>query len=639
MKLNKLHIQNFRNITDTTLDTGGAKFVILRGKNGQGKTSTSEALSLALTETTWGLDKRGAGFARKIKRGEPKSTIEVDLQGANRLIHRTVNLHVNSLGRTQVSEDLSDPNWHPKKFDDLLELKKAALGIAINTRAFMSMVYSRDEDAQKNLLAQLVLPARYDFDKEIIADVEKFLGEGVVNFSGEPFAAINVAYKKLFDERKDVNKKVKEFVVPAALPRPQGVDSESLNAQLTSLREDRKRQSAERQEASTKATEAVRQRERANARIETLEAVLKASKEALRVLEESILPSPNALEEVAGRKTERDRLIAEEVRISAKLDSVIAEQERLNQVSFLEGAACPTCDQNIDGSKIAELMSNAIEERTRLTAAHETTKAALIGLGSLLAQDDAITKLGKHKKALSEKEEAVRLVVVNTTALDGAKAEAGKDFGNLFDSTTIDDAISKTDRDIETIIQQVQPVIAAEERDKEIVTKKEQLKRLEDKAAKLDKLVKLFDKDGIKAKLIATHIGGFENKVNSVLSAWNYSCSLSIEPFKFEVTDYRKVSTPVIDLSGAEELMFYAAFQCAVSQVAGIGFVVIDRVDTLLADLRPKLYQNLYKMVSDGVLDQIILLVADASEEIPKPGKLPDSRFFMVDEGSIRRLG
>jgi DNA repair exonuclease SbcCD ATPase subunit len=527
---------------------------------------------------------------------------------------------------------LNDLEWVAAKFDKLLLDKKTALDIAINTRAFQSMVYSRDEDAQKNLLAKLVLPARYEFDKDTIADVEKYLGEGVVNFNGEPFAAINLAYKKLFDERKDANNKLKEFSIPDALPRPQGVNSESLKTQLAVLREDRQKQSGERDAAAKKANEESLKRDRANAKIETLEAVLKASKESLRLLEANILPDPSAVQEVADRKAERDRLLAEQQRLSHAQETAKAEEVRLHELSKL-GATCPTCDQDIDDSKLAELMTNIMAKRGQLTEDYGNTTQAITALGDV---DGAIAKLDKHNTALADKTDLAAKIEEHAKTLEEAKVEADQDAGGLFDSATLDSAISSTDKSIETILQQIQPVIAAEEREKDIVTKKEQLKRLEDKATKLDTLVKLFDKDGIKAKLIAQYIGGFELKVNSVLSAWDYSCSLSIEPFKFEITDYRKVSTPLIELSGAEELMFYAAFQCAVSATAGIGFVVIDRIDTLLPDLRPNLYKHLYKMVSDGTLDQVILLVADTSEQVPK---LANSAFYIVEEGNIRRLG
>jgi DNA repair exonuclease SbcCD ATPase subunit len=632
VKLNKLRVQKFRNITDMTLDTEGSKFVIVRGRNGQGKTSLSEALSLALTDTTWGLDKRGAGFVRKIKRGETKSILEADLQGANRTIRRTVTLNVNSSGRTQVSEDIADPEWIPVKFEKLLADKKTALEIAINTRSFQSMIYSGDEKAQKNLLAQLVLPARYDFPKETIAEVESVLGQGTINFDAEPFAVIEQTYKKLFSERQETNRKVKEFVLPDSLPRPQGGDSESLKAELDTLREDRRKQSVERDAASRKANEATLKRDRANAKIDTLEAVLKASKESLRSLEANILPDPAAVQEVASRKAQRDQLLADQQRIVREEDVAKSERNALLKLSGL-GTICPTCDQEIDDAKLVQLVEANLAVCTRLEAEYDKTTHALTALGDV---DGAIAKLERHKKALTEKTDATAKIEENGLALKRAKEEAEMLSGGLFDSATFDDSISETDRKIEKIIQQIQPVIASEERDKDIAAKKERLSALEAKAAKLDRLVKFFDKDGLKAKLIAEYIGGFEQKVNAVLSVWNYSCSLSIEPFKFEITDYRGVSTPLIDLSGAEELMFYAAFQCAVSRTAGIGFVVIDRVDTLLPDLRPKMFQKLYQMVSENVLDQVIMLVADVSEQVPK---LADSRFFVIEEGSVRRLG
>lgn len=632
MKLNKLRLVNFRIHKDSVLDFGGTKFCVIRGKNFSGKTSIAEALSLALTPTTKGLDNRGAGYQKKIKNGESKSTLEVELQGAQRTIRRTVTLNLGAAGRTQKSEDITDPTWVSTKFDGLLESKKTALGIALNTQNFQSMIYSGDEKAQKNLLAQLVLPARYEFPKDTIADVESLLGEGTVNFDGEPFATIEQAYKKLFAERQETNRKVKEFVIPDALQAPQGVNSESLKSQLTSLREARTKWTGERQEAAKKASEGELKRARAKAKIETMEAVLKANKEALRSLQESILTDPSAWEAVARCKDERTRLLAEHGRLSGAQEHAKRGQNRINEISKLLESKCPTCDQEIDEAKVTKMAEDCVAERNRLTQEYVDVTQALGALGDV---DGAVAKLEKHKTATADKADLAAKIEEQTKELNAVKG-AEQDGGGLFDSATFDQTIAETDRSIETILGQIHPVIAAEERAKDIVTKKEQLKRLEDKATKLDVLTKYFDKDGVKAKLIAQYIGGFELKVNSVLAAWNYSCSLSIEPFKFDVTNYRKDTSPLIELSGAEELMFYAAFQCAVSTTAGIGFVVIDRVDTLLPDLRPSLYRNLYAMIEAGTLDQIILLVADTSEAVPK---LPNSSFFMIEEGNIRRLG
>lgn len=630
MKVQRIKIKNFRNISEASLDLQGIKFAVLRGQNRQGKTSVSEAISLSLTPTTTGLTAKGDGYARKIKNGETKSIVEVDLQGVNRTIRRTVNLGFT--GRTQTSEDINDAEFHPAKFDNLLETKKTALNIAINTRAFQSMIYSGDEKAQKNLLAQLVLPARYDFPKETIADVESVIGEGTINFNGEPFAVIESAYSKLFKERTDVNRKVKEFIIPDALPRPQGVDSESLKAQLTAQRVERQKHSAAKDEASKKSNEESLKRERVKSKIETLEKSLKNSEESLRVLQGSILPNPSAVQEIAGLKEERNNVLAEQAKLLGELEAVKKEIVKLGVMAKV-GASCPTCERKIDTTKLTQLMENSVAEQQRIFNEHGKTAQTIAELGDV---DGAIAKLWAHKDALAEEMVLAANIEEQTKSLREAKTEAENISGGIYDSTSLDNAIAQTDRNIEEILTQIQPVIAAEERDKEITTKKDQKKRLEDKATKLDTLVKYFDKDGIKAKLIAEFIGSFEQKINSVLSAWDYFCSISIEPFKFEITDYRKVSTPLIELSGAEEIMFYAAFQCAVSRTAGIGFVVIDKVDTLLPDLRPALYKNLYAMVEGGTLDQVILLVADTSEQVPK---LADSAFFTVDEGNIRRLG
>jgi DNA repair exonuclease SbcCD ATPase subunit len=631
VKLRRLHIKSFRNIASTTLDLKeNDKFVCIRGANRNGKTSLAESLSIALTNTAWGLSAKGDGYARKIKRGEKQSVIEVDLQGANRTIRRTATLNFTS--RTQSSVDVNDPSWNSVDFEKLLVRKKAAMGVSVNTRDFMSLVYSRDEDAQKSLLAQLVLPARYEFPKDKIADVESMLGTGTINFDGEPFNVIEQAYKKLYKEREDSNRRVKEFTVPDALPIPKGVDSVSLQTKLADLRGVRVKQSAERDAASKSANEGAVKQARTKARIDTLEAMLKANKESLRTLEANVLADPSAVQELAGKKDERNRLLDEQQRLLGEQEAAKKQQARINQLSGL-GPVCPTCEQDIDDSRVTKLMEGTVAERTRLTEEYVKATQALGILGEV---DGAIAKLEKHKVAIADKADLAAKIAEQEQELNTTKDEQGSGAAGLFDSSTFDTTLAETDRNIEAILQQIQPVIAAEERAKDIATKTEQLKRLEDKASKLDTLVKYFDKDGIKAKLIAQYIGAFEHKVNAVLSVWDYSCSLSIEPFKFEITDYRKVSTPLIELSGAEELFFYAAFQCAVSQTAGIGFVVIDRIDTLLPDLRPKMYQKLYSMVSENVLDQVILLVADTSEQVPK---LANASFYAIEEGNIRRLG
>ena len=54
-----------------------------------------------------------------------------------------------------------------------------------------------------------------------------------------------------------------------------------------------------------------------------------------------------------------------------------------------------------------------------------------------------------------------------------------------------------------------------------------------------------------------------------------------------------------------------------------------------LPEARPVLNKKLYEMIQKGYLEQVIMLVADTSESVPK---LPGSATFMVDNGTIHQL-
>ena len=81
----------------------------------------------------------------------------------------------------------------------------------------------------------------------------------------------------------------------------------------------------ERDAASKKSNEGALKQARAKAKIETLEAVLKANKESLRTLEANILPDPSAVHEVASHKAERDRLLAEQQRLLGEQEAAKKE--------------------------------------------------------------------------------------------------------------------------------------------------------------------------------------------------------------------------------------------------------------------------------------------------------------------------
>lgn len=635
MKIKRLEIENFRNHQHSVMEID-ASFVVIRGGNFAGKSSVGQAISMGLTPSTTALDDQGRGFISKIKRGATKSVITLDVKGGTHVVRQEVTLNTNTSGRTPKSTCLDDPDWKPLPFDNLLKAKKDALMVCLNTDRFL---LGLNEEGQKNLLAKLALPSRYDFAQETIAGVEKAIGQGAINFEDEPFAVIAKTYKKLYDERQIVNRQVKEFSVPDSLGvTGWGLDSASLQAKLNEARDVRQRILTEKDAAVSKASDGEVERVRVQTKLDSIQEKVKEV-QAMLVKAEANLLSDVKLKEiskVAAGKEVSNELSKDRSVIAATITALKSETDRLNGLlgKFSEaGAKCPTCDQEVDIRVINALLAAAQRE---LAEAQEKDNSILRDMKVLGDVDGAAATLARHEAA-KEEQKAIRAVIADKEktlkmgkdklASMGAKVDVGAEFA---------EALTNADEEINAITEQLRPVIAAEERTKEIAIKTEQLNKLQAKAAAVDSLVKYFDKDGIKATLLSEHIGGFESKLNEVLNAWGYSTSLSIEPYEFLCTDTRGVTTPVRELSGSEQLMFSVALQCAVSRAAGIGIVVADRMDTFLPLQRSKANRALYTATQDGTLEQVIVIVSDETEEIPV---LPNAMFFKVEDGLVRQLG
>jgi len=627
MRLTKLHLVNFRVHADTVMDCGNSSYVVVRGKNFAGKSSIGQALSMCLTPSTTGLDAQGRGFTSKIKRGASKAVITADIQTKRYLVRRVVTLNAGSAGRIQQSACVNDPDWSPIPFDRKLETSKAALTVALNTDAFLRM----DEKDQKNLLAGLALPDHYDFDKDIVAEVDEVLGEGAVNFDGEPFYAIQQAYKFLFQERQVINRQVRDFMIPDPIPMPAGANSQELQDQLTALRVSRREKQQERDRAVAEAGRAEIGRTQAKAKAQTVQYQIDDEEHRKQSIEAFLLPDESmvALQKVVLRRGELDEALAEKQQIEEVIDDYLRRLGRLDDMPEA-GKDCPTCGQFIDPQKLEQAVAGLTAELHEAKNRNQTAHQKIMALRDV---QEAVEAIERHDGALRELAAIANRVEEKRAVLAAQMAAVPE--AVLFDFQPYDRSIAEYDAEIEKLSAELRPLIVAEERRKEVAVRVEQLTALKVKAASLDRLVKYFGKDGIKAKLIGEYIGGFEAKLNEVLGAWNYSCAVSIDPYTFDVTNARGDVIPTRELSGAERIMFSSALQCAVSWTANIGLVVIDEIATLLPELRPTLNRRLHEMIRQHYLEQVILLVSDVSEQIPD---LEDAAIFMVENGEVRKL-
>jgi DNA repair exonuclease SbcCD ATPase subunit len=616
------------------MEIGDSNFCVIRGDNASGKTSIQEGIQMALTLTAPGLPPAGQGYEKKIKYKETKAVITTDVQGKNHLVQRKVVLNTNTSGKSFEDKCIDEEAWIPMPFANGLKNNKEALTVATYTDYFIG---TKDEEKQKNLIAKLVLPPKYDFPQDKVDAVNEILGAGVIDFAGDPFTAITKAHKKLYDERTNANRRVTEFVVPDELPLEKGVDSVSIQAKLTASRDARQRILNEKDAAVKKASASENERTRVQTKLDGILNQITEEKAKLPNVEAGILPESKHKElvKIAAGKEAADKHAKERAIVAATIAGLNSEIDRIKGLleKFADaGAKCPTCEQEVDMRVLETLLRVAQEE---LTEAQEKDTTILRAMKTIGDVDGALAAIAKHDKA-KEDQRAINQVITEKENMARVGKEKLASMGEKVDAAAeFEQPLIDADNEINAITLQLRPVIAAEERAKEIKAKTETLEKLKASAAKIDALVKWFDKDGIKATLLSENVAPFEIKINEVLSAWGYSASLSVEPWFFNVTKPNDDVVPISEISGAEEIEFACAFQCAVSRAAGLGLVVVDEVDRLLAKLRPALYRKLYDMVQNGILEQVILILADDSQKVPP---LPNSSWFWCEEGTIHRL-
>jgi DNA repair exonuclease SbcCD ATPase subunit len=316
---------------------------------------------------------------------------------------------------------------------------------------------------------------------------------------------------------------------------------------------------------------------------------------------------------------------------------MIAVNEQISRLKDIseKGATCPTCDQSIDATKIAGLVADLEKEYAEADQKIQALDKQIEAIRDIGAAKES---LRKHEAAVKEKItlEASLTETVKQGKATKAELEALPEASNA--TLPFNDPLATLQAQEDKVNEQLRPVIAAEERAEERKRLTTQLEKLQKKASTLESLVKYFDKDGIKKTLIETYIGGFEDKLISVLEAWGYEASLS-EDLRFEVVTKRGYSGPVKELSGAEDFIFKAAFQCAVSIAAGIKLVVIDEVEELGEDIRNALFVTVYDLIDKGLLDQAILIGYSLDKTIPpKEKRAPGSKYFFVTDGTVEEL-
>jgi DNA repair exonuclease SbcCD ATPase subunit len=649
MRLPYLRIVNFRNIAEATLDIGDNKLVVVLGLNHSGKSGIRQAISVLFTDSTEGLDPLGRGFVKKIRRGTPKSEITGDIQGDVHKLRRRVTLNTTATGRESKTTCIDDPDWHPLPFERLLELHRPALSVILNTDNFL---LSLDEAKQKTLLSSLVLPAEYEFPADKIAEVERLLGKGAVNFTGEPLLAIDTAYKKLYKERETANRRVREFSIPDPLPLPnlilvssdtpasesRSTDSKRLQEELESLRSKRRTIAQERDAEQSKVANANLEANKLDQRLKSIDDKIGDEDKRLKEINTKIIDDDRlqGLRTIISQKPKREAIRAQRAQNAATIGVCDPQLVKLQNLREAGNTTCPVCDQAIDLAKLDSIIAELQRDLNNL----KRKDSEFVGEEAMIGNiEQAESTVRAHEEAASDK----KAIQSKIAELNKQRTKAKKDVETkqvLTLSSDFANQIAGLDDSIQKLEADIRPIIVAESRAIEIKQKTEELEVLRTKAKDLDSMVEYFGKDGVKAELLGKHIGSFTEQVNHVLAAWGYKGSFTIEPYEFSVTNSLGVTSPVEELSDSEKLIFSIAMQCAVSKQSQIGLVVCDRMDTFLPEERAKVNACLYTMLVEGYLDQVWLIASNETFDVPEWARKPEARaiFYVVENGVVAKL-
>lgn len=208
MKINLLHLENFRNHQGTAIELDRLNFFL--GPNNAGKSSLLAALEWGLTGRCLWTDKGGRGASDLIRQGEKQATVVLEIEGLGPIL-RSFPPHTLQVGQT------SGINEGQAKIQTHLQIDENRLQVALNATAFLAMSQAEQrtflfaayglswtvEEVASKLHAWLV-KERFAAEeaRRLAAKAQKYYPSGITG-GPEIFEAME---KRAREERKDLKK-------------------------------------------------------------------------------------------------------------------------------------------------------------------------------------------------------------------------------------------------------------------------------------------------------------------------------------------------------------------------------------------------------------------------------------------------
>jgi DNA repair exonuclease SbcCD ATPase subunit len=601
VKIKTLLIEGFRSHKETRLEL--ERITVLRGANSVGKSSVEEALGFLFAARTMTTGANGQGMDRLIQKGADKAVVTLELaDGAKMRASLTA-----KGGRQFQAKNGAAP-----------ELSRDVWSCLCSTRYFARM---KPED-QRDLLAGLVVPKDIPFPEELI----EMLGEAYRGKSGDVLKEIGDGYQVAFEQRTELSRRIRDWREPAKAS-DSDIDPDAVKAQIKTRQEELDARRADRARMlGGSAGDKDRADLEADAKKEQGELTAATRDRAIYagdVLSKEDLAKQKA---VLGKRDEwktLSRKLGEQTSIAA------TAAETLDGANFEALDMCPTCGQAVTAEVRQAMYSPMIEANNRAIQERDATQAALNALDCIEADfGEAESKIEKHAQAKVG-------VQRSDASIDRAKARlatireklAGMPAAvDALDTSAIDTAISDLETRIERGWTMHREASMAAQRKIDSEKAWTERKEMDVEKAKLDRACEVLGPKGARVQILDKYLSQFVGRMNALLQAWDYGIDVTMEPYSFKLE--RKDMRWQIELdlaSESEKLRFGIAFQIALAVHLGVGFAVIDEVDTLTPDGRSILFNQLW---SDERIEQAILLLTDEKVEAPRA---PGTVFYRLD--------
>jgi len=615
MRIKSAHLQNIRSHKDTTINF--ERLTTITGLNHSGKSSLENSIELAFARRSEVTGAGGQGQTDLLRFGQDLGSVELDID----LDGIPVELRASLTRRSGLNVTLRNPtdkDWSPVALAADMKADQDVLSCLCNNRFFIDM---KPAD-QKSLLASIILPANYDWPENIKSDLHACIIQP--DWSKGPFAIIEACYDAAFKQRTNVNRDIKNWRAPQDGGKYDGPPIEDVRHLLTVRQNERTESAVEQQRLKGAIDQKKAKKENYERKATEAEAKIVTEKaERERIAGESL--SKAAVKKLETEAAGAVQAASLDAAIAARAPEIASAKRQYDAVLGLGMTPkCPTCSQAITEDFIESLAAPIASRQLKLEEEQIADYEKRKSLGDPAGAQKKLDAHNSVEKDLAQIDK--RIADLERTVAEATANAAGINPDELPKPDSLDEKIAQLDERIQKGTSFLEAAARAESAKAETAKAMKKKAELDEEIARLERLITYFGPKGVKCELITQHIGSFEQGINANLAKWGYACSLSIEPWSFEV---RRLDSPYACqlhmLSRSEKLRFANAFVVALAIVSGWGFVVLDDSETIIGDDSVELLKMLY--TSD--LDQAILLMATVEE---RTASKPGTAFVALDE-------